>query len=220
VTTQIKFNHPLLQAPQGDPTGGCQSQFACPTGRVGSLVGRLMAYKNAEINQFAVEALGIERNDQVLEIGFGPGHAIEMSARRATGGFVAGVDLSPVMVGQAIRRNLDAIVAGRVELCQGSVADLPYEYGRFTKVLTVNCYQFWPNQELNLVEIQRVMREGGQLALSLRTKDGSSSAGWIPGFTDDQIEETVGLIRWVGFRCVHIQRPRGRRAAVCILATR
>lgn len=220
MTTQIKFNHPLLQAPQGNHERGWLSQFACPNGRLGSLAGRVMAYKNAEMNQFAIDALEIEQDDQILEIGFGPGHGVEMAARRAAGGFVAGVDLSPVMVGQAIRRNLDAIVGGRVELCQGNVANLPYEYGRFTKVLAVNCYQFWPNQELNLAEIQRVMREGALLTLCLRMKEEQGLGRWIPGFTDEQIEEVVGLARWVGFRSVHIRRPRSQSAAVCILATR
>src|SRR5215470_14795935 len=105
-----------------------------------------------------------------------------MMAECTTHGYVAGIDLSDVMVRQAARRNLDFIVKGRVELCQGSVANLPYEYGRFTKVLAVNNYQFWPNAELNLVEIQRVLREGGLLVICLRMHSANRFA-IAPGFT-------------------------------------
>src|SRR5262249_2947846 len=215
-----KVNHPLIQNPRSCRASGWKSQFACPTGRFGLLVGYVMALKNAGMNRFAVETLDVKPEDQVLEIGFGPGRTIQMLAERVTRGYVAGIDLSEVMVRQAAKRNLDHIVTGRVELCRGSVANLPYEYGRFTKVLAVNNYQFWPNQELNLVEIQRVMFEGGLLVLCLRMKDPDKLFQIAPGFTDDEIEETVGLMRWIGFRNVQIRRQKRVREATCILATR
>src|SRR5262245_804219 len=220
MNTEIKINHPLIQTPNPCPASGWKSQFACPTGRFGSLVGHLMAFKNDKMNRFAVEMLDLKPDDQALEIGFGPGRTIQMMAERTIHGYVAGIDLSNVMVRQAARRNLDYIVTGRVELCRGSVANLPYEYGRFTKVLAVNNYQFWPNQELNLVEIQRVMFEGGLLVLCLRMKDPDKLFQIAPGFTDDEIEETVGLMRWIGFRNVQIRRQKRVREATCILATR
>src|SRR5262244_1971638 len=137
MSTQININQPLLQPSHstGCKASGLGSQFACPTGALGGLVGRLMAIKNAKMNEFAVEMLDIQPDDQALEIGFGHGRTIRMIAERAKAGFVAGIDISDVMVRQAAKYNLDLIVAGRAEVCQGSVADLPYEYGRFTKVL-------------------------------------------------------------------------------------
>ncbi len=228
MNTHLKVNHPLIQTPNSCPrsgqtsgqTSGWKAQFACPTGRFGSLVGRLMSVKNAKMNRFAVETLDVQPGDQVLEIGFGPGSTIGMLAERTTHGFVAGIDLSDVMVRQAAKRNLDHIVAGRVEVCQGSVANLPYEYSRFTKVLAVNNYQFWPNQELNLVEIQRVMCEGGLLVLCLRKKEPGKPFQFALGFTDDEIEEAIGLLRWVGFRNVHIAQRKAGRETTCILANR
>src|SRR5262244_3967128 len=167
MSTQININQPLLQPSHstGCKASGLGSQFACPTGTMGRLVGRLMAFKNARMNEFAVETLDVRPDDQALEIGFGHGRAIRMITERAKVGFVAGIDLSDVMVRQAAKHNFDHIIAGRVEVCQGSVTNLPYEYGRFTKALAVNNYQFWPNPEHNLVEIRRVLREGGLLVI-------------------------------------------------------
>lgn len=221
MNTQINVNQPLIQPshPTKCEATGWKAQFACPTGLMGRMVGSLMAIKNAEMNAFAVEMLNVRPEDQILEIGFGHGKAIRMIAERAKAGFVAGVDLSDVMVRQAAKRNLDHIIAGRVEVSQSTVANLPYEYGRFTKVLAVNNYQFWPNAELNLVEIQRVMREGGWLVLCLRMHSASRFA-LAPGFTEDEVADIARLARWVGFRDIRIVKRKVGREASCVIARR
>src|SRR5262245_63328925 len=150
MNTQINLNQPRIQSSSSTvcKASSLTSQFSCPTGLLGVVVGRLMAVKNAKMNEFAVEMLDIQPDDQALEIGFGHGRTIRMIAERAKAGFVAGVDLSDVMVRQAAKYNLDLIVAGRAEVCQGSVADRPYDAGRFTTVLVVNNYRSWPNADL------------------------------------------------------------------------
>jgi len=199
---------------------GWASQFKHPTGALGWFVGHLMAVKNAPMSQFAVEMLDVQPADHILEIGFGPGRAIQLMAARATRGFVAGVDISELMVKQAAKRNREFIGAGRVELKQGTVSSLPYESGRFTKVCAVNSFHLWPAQEHDLNEVKRVMREGGLLALCLRMKHPSRSFLVAPGLTEEEIEEVRGLVRWVGFRHVRIERRQLGREAVCVLANR
>jgi SAM-dependent methyltransferase len=219
MNAQININQPLIQhsSSAGCKSSSLVSQFACPSGMLGRFVGRLMAVKNARMNEFAVEMLDVQPDDQALEIGFGHGRTIRMIAERARAGFVAGIDLSDVMVRQAAKYNLDLIVAGRVEVCQGSVADLPYECGRFTKALAVNNYQFWPNAEFNLVGIHRVLREGGLLVLCLRMHS-SSRFALAPGFTEDEVAEVAGLVRWVGFRDLRIVKRNVGREASCVIA--
>jgi ubiquinone/menaquinone biosynthesis C-methylase UbiE len=221
MNARININQPLIRpsSSTGCKASGLASQFACPTGIMGRLAGRLMAIKNAGMNEFAVEMLDVQPYDQTLEIGFGHGRTIRMIAERAKAGFVAGVDLSDVMVRQAAKYNLDLIVAGRAEVCQGSVANLPYEYGRFSKALAVNNYQFWPNAELNLGEMRRVMREGGLLVLCLRMHSTSRFA-LAPGFTDDEVAEVAGLVRWVGFHDIRIVKRKVGREASCVIARR
>src|SRR5262249_61164420 len=126
----------LLQA-ASSARRNASSQWACPKGRLGRILGRPMAIKNARMNKVAVEMLDVQPDDQALEIGFGHGRTIRMIAERARAGFVAGIDLSEVMVRQAAKYNLDLIVPGRVEICQGSGADLPYRCGRFRKSLAL-----------------------------------------------------------------------------------
>ena len=63
-----------------------------------------------------VGLLDVQPQDHILEIGFGPGLAIRELARRATDGFVLGIDHSEVMVRRAAIRNRAAIEQGRVRL--------------------------------------------------------------------------------------------------------
>jgi ubiquinone/menaquinone biosynthesis C-methylase UbiE len=222
MNSQINLNQPLFDSPHRNACRqtGWKAQFACPRGKMGSMVGHLMAYKNAKMNDFAVESLDPQPEDQVLEIGYGHGRTIRKIAERTEMGFVAGVDISEVMVRQATKRNRELIQAGRVEICQGSVSNIPFEFARFNKVLAVNNYQFWPNPELNLDEIRRVLRESGLLVLCLRMKDPAKTFQIAPGFTEEEVEEVAGLVRWVGFQNVRTVRQRAGREATCVMAER
>lgn len=199
---------------------GWKAQFACPTGTIGRLVGSLMAFKNEGMNRFAVEMLEPQPEDQTLEIGFGHGRTIGMIAAASPKGHVAGIDISDVMVRQAAEWNRELIKSERVELSNASVTDIPYEYGRFTRVLAVNNFQFWPNPEHNLHEIQRVLRTDGRLVLCLRLNDPAKTIRLAPGFTEEQVGEIAGLVRWTGFRDVRIVRQKAGYYAACIIARR
>lgn len=225
---EVSMNTHIIAKPSSLQTpvlGACKHsgwtrQFGRPTGVLGWAIGHLMAVKNSQMNRLAVELLNVQPDDQVLEIGFGPGTAIQMLATRATKGFVAGVDLSEVMVKQAARRNRKFIKTGQVELRQGTVSNLPYEDGRFTKVCAVNNFYIWPTPEDDLKEVRRVMKEGGLLLLCLRMKHPSRSFMVAPGFTESEVEEVQGLLRRVGFRHVRTEVRQLRRGVTCVLANR
>ncbi|WP_250126289.1 class I SAM-dependent methyltransferase [Chroococcidiopsis sp. CCMEE 29] len=144
-----------------------RSQFMQPRGVAGWLVGWVMALRssNRERNLWAVELLGVEPTDRVLEIGFGPGIAIQELSRRATQGLVCGIDHSEVMVWQASKRNRDAVYAGRVDLRCSSVEHLPAFEEPFDKVLAVNNMGMWREPVERLKELHRLMRPGGRIAI-------------------------------------------------------
>jgi ubiquinone/menaquinone biosynthesis C-methylase UbiE len=143
------------------------SQFVRPRGFAGWLVGWVMALRssNRKRNVWAVGLLGVEPNERILEIGFGPGIAIRELSRRATHGFVCGVDHSDVMVRQATRRNAAAVRAGRVELRLGAAEHLPAFPEPFDKVLVVNNLGMWREPDERLKELYRRIRPGGRIAI-------------------------------------------------------
>lgn len=176
------------------------SQFAHPEGWVGRFVGMILALKNRERNAWTISMLNLEPNDQVLEIGFGPGQAIQEVAKLTPNGFVAGIDLSGVMVAQASRRNAAAIRSGRVLLQQGSESPLPFENDKFNKVFAVNSMQFWSNPIEGLQEVRRVLKPGGRVVITVQPM-------WAK--TEEEVqtvaEKLIFQLKQVGFRQVRLE---------------
>ncbi len=81
-------------------------QFGRPTGLVGRLAGLVMTIRpsNRERNRRTVELLDIRPDDRVLEVGHGPGLALQWAAERAVRGKVVGIDHSAQMHREAARR--------------------------------------------------------------------------------------------------------------------
>lgn len=94
-------------------------------------------------------------DDSFLDIGCGPGAAVEHAA--ASGARVAGVDPSPSMVRRAARRVPDADV--RV----ASAEHLPFPDHHFTVVVNVASFHHWADRDAGLREILRVLTAGGRL---------------------------------------------------------
>src|SRR5712692_8085807 len=142
--------------------------FGHPRGLLGRLGGVIMAHSTGLRNEWAISLLDMRSTDRILEVGFGPGAMVQALAARATEGFIAGVDVSPVMLWQASRRNALAIGEGRVQLRQGSALALPFEDASFDTALSANSVQLWPDQVAGVKEIQRVLRPGGVIAIILQ----------------------------------------------------
>jgi len=118
-------------------------QFGRPTGLLGRLVGLIMVTcpSNLERNMRTLAQVDIQPDDRILEIGFGPGIAIERAAELAKRGKVIGVDHSEIMVRQASRRNATGIAAGRVDLRPGAVCRHLKIAGRVACFTIVSPYQ-------------------------------------------------------------------------------
>lgn len=173
---------------------GRSEQYGHPRGLGGQIAGWLMALSNRQLNTWSVDLLGVRPTDDVLEIGFGPGLAVQALARRARRGHVAGVDVSALMVRQASGRNAAAIRAGQVDLREAGVSSLPFPEASFDKVLAVNNVQFWPSLPDDLREVRRVLRPGGLLAIVLQPR-------WAPSEADVLAvrDELLAQVRAAGY---------------------
>lgn len=140
-------------------------QLAAPSGAAGALVGHLMARANAEPNARAVAALDLDPDDDVLELGFGPGHALELIAERVTQGRIFGVERSVEMLRQAWRRNRRPIRQCRLTLLLGDFTALPMVDSSVDKILAVNVAYFWHDGAAVLAEVRRVLRPGGCMVI-------------------------------------------------------
>ncbi len=190
-------------------------QFVKPTGPLGWVAGRLMAMRNGDRSIWVFSLLDLKPADRVLEIGFGPGRDIARANRSAA--FVAGVDHSEVMLKQATRHNRAAIQEGRVEIRLGSAAQLPYPDGQFDKVFAINCAQFWKDSVKTLIEVRRVTKPGGWVALAVEPRSKNA--------TEETTRQAgIGLSKALtaaGFEEVHSEMQAVRPVpVVCVLGRR
>ncbi len=146
-------------------------QFRKPTGKLGWLIGQVMAWKNKERSQWVLSLLNVQPDNQILEIGFGPGTDIQRISQKISRGFVAGIDYAEIMVCQASKRNAAAIRSGKVNLQCATASKLPYDNQSFDKVFSINVAQFWDQPLQVLAEVQRVLKPGGLVAIAVQPRD-------------------------------------------------
>jgi ubiquinone/menaquinone biosynthesis C-methylase UbiE len=199
-------------------------KFRHPDGLSGRLVGRLMATGNRKAVDWTVSLLDIEADDHLLEVGFGPGVAIEL-ARRAGAARIAGVDSSSTMVDVARRRNAHAVEAGLVDLRCGDAAFLPYASRTFDKVFSIHCIYFWANPVRALREFQRVLVSGGIVAVTILPKDRWREHKTVPPadlFTLYGAAEVAALLEQAGFHDVRVEdgEGSGKLRCACIIGTK
>lgn len=172
----VALSHAIDVPGNGHPTGW-HTQFQNPSGLLGRAVGHLMAFKNKERSWWVLPMLEIHQNDCVLEVGFGSGMDIRRVAEIAVDGYVAGVDHSRLMVEQATRRNRAAINDGRVELQLGCASKLPFPDDFFNKVFSINVAQFWTDPVAVMLEMRRVARTGGLVAVAVQPRSKNAKEG-------------------------------------------
>jgi ubiquinone/menaquinone biosynthesis C-methylase UbiE len=176
------------QFSNGDDTVGWERQllmrmFGRPRGFLGRLGGVIMSRANRNAAAQVINLLDVRPDDKVLEVGFGPGVGIQLLLERVTGGSVAGIDQSQEMVSQASARNASALRNAKVDLRYGSVERLPFADEMFDKVFAINSMQVWRDTSAGLLEIRRVLKPGGNVALCFTVNSGQSKDGVIESLT-------------------------------------
>ena len=143
-------------------------QAVKPHGALGVVMGWLLESGNTQQNRATVDALDPPPGAAVLEVGFGPGHALSMLAMSRPLGLVAGVDHSELMVATAKRRLNGGRGDAALDLRVGDAGDLPFPDELFDLIFAVNTFHQWPDKERALAEMTGVLKPGGDLVLSIR----------------------------------------------------
>lgn len=188
-------------------------QHGHPTGLVGRMLGEQMIRQHVPETTWTISLLDLEPENQILEVGFGAGRAIELVVTQISKGHVCGIDLSQEMVRAATRRNARTIKAGLVTLHHGDVTTLPFADSQFDKVFSIQTLYFWPDPSRALAEIFRVLKPGGRLVVTLSTGtiDGSLATG-LERYQQILEEQIVPSMKQLGFTQTGIkQGPLSRQ---------
>jgi ubiquinone/menaquinone biosynthesis C-methylase UbiE len=114
-----------------------------------------LLHRTPKSNVAIIEYVDLGPTDRFLDVGCGPGAALEYAL--STGAKVAGVDPSASMVARAAKRAPGA----DVEI--GSAEAIPFPDDSFTVVINVASFHHWADREAGLREIRRVLAPGGRL---------------------------------------------------------
>jgi len=166
----------------------------------------------AERLVWAVESLGVQPDDRVLEIGCGHGVAVSLVCERLDGGSVLGVDRSAKMIGMAARRNAVHVAAGRASFQVAALHDADMGDARFDLVHAIHVPVLLrgdPSRELAIVRAH--LAPGGRFALPFQPLD--------PATTEPTARRLAGMLEAGGFTVLEqrvAELASGR--AGCVLA--
>ncbi len=138
-----------------------------PEGEAGRQTLMRMNESHHDLTEWGLEHLRFNSADSVLDIGCGGGMALKRVSEDVTRGRLCGIDISPLSIKIAEETNEETVREGRMSFCVASVDDLPFPDRSFDKVISVESFYFWPDQDKGLQEIVRVMKEGGLLMIAL-----------------------------------------------------
>lgn len=151
--------------------------MACPTGVAGQLLIKRME-KDESVSAraaWAVDLLDLSDEDQVLEVGFGTGVALEQIARQIPLGSLVGIDHSSLMVKRASDRLRQFKEELPLALITASIEDPPNLEQKFSRVLIINSLMYWPDKEKYLRKIKGMMLPDSKILIVYQPTDPKST---------------------------------------------
>jgi trans-aconitate methyltransferase len=158
--------------------------------------------------RWAVDLMDVQPDDQVLEIGCGPGAGAELICSRLESGKLFAIDRSESGVDRTRRRNRAYVESGRLVVRQIDLATLRVPVKKLTKVFAFNVNLFWVREcadEVALLHSRLV--PGGSIYLFFeanrpelvpnvvrRTSAALTTAGFRVSVVEQKAPAVVGII--------------------------
>lgn len=200
------------------PSTPMQTQCQKPKGWLGRYTLWRMNMSHAKLTDWGLSHVSIAPDFTILDVGCGGGRTVSKLAALATQGKVYGVDFSDASVAASTKTNARWIAAGRVEIREASVSQLPFADATFDLVTAVETHFWWPNLPADMREVFRVTRPGGTVILIAEVYKGASSMasklfekhGARLGVTLLSADEHRELLSSTGFSNVQIIEERAK----------
>src|SRR6185312_16594908 len=144
--------------------------------------GEKMERHHLDITEKTIRLMDLRAGERVLDLGCGAGWATRLLARLVSDGpagfgQVVGLDVSDEMIrrARAASREFENVM-----YVWGSAQQIPWEENFFDKVLSVESFYYYPDQERALAELFRVMAPHGRLFILINLyKDNPYSLRWV-----------------------------------------
>jgi ubiquinone/menaquinone biosynthesis C-methylase UbiE len=163
---------------------------------------------HSDITDQTIALMNIQPTDRILDLGCGTGWASRRLARIANAGEVVGLDVADEMLHRAEEASSEF---NNIRYVWGSAENIPALDSLFTKVLSVESFYYYADQNKALRELKRVMAPEGQLFILINLyKDNHYSLRWV-GELKVPVQalseaEYISLLERHGFRNVEAHR--------------
>lgn len=191
-----------------------------PQGFGGRVMVSMMNLGHRALSNWGFSFLSLPKNAAVLDCGCGGGANIKKLLARCPQGTVKGIDYSAVSVAASQKANSRAVKAGRCQVLQASVMELPFADSQFDFVTAFETVYFWPDLSKSFREIARVLKPHGTFFLCNECSgDTDKDDKWterIDGMTiyrDVQLKDTL---EQAGFSKVQIHK--NKKGWLCVTA--
>ncbi|MBI3139300.1 MAG: class I SAM-dependent methyltransferase [Sphingobacteriales bacterium] len=186
-------------------------QLRKPAGSSGMEVAEKMNAANEFLYDFTLDEMMIRENQSILEIGFGNGKFFPKQFSRADNLRITGLDFSRSMVKAARKQNKELIREGGLSLVKGQSDKMPFPSASFDKVFCINVAYFWDDPQEHLLEIYRVLRPGGRLYTTIRSRENMKLLPFtrygFKTYTEEEWKLLCHLNNLLFIRCSSVHEP-------------
>lgn len=176
----------------------------------------IMNRSHSGVTDWGLTHVEVEKHFTILDVGCGGGRTIQKLAAMASEGMVYGVDYAAGSVAASRANNAALIAAGRVELQQAPVSQLPFPDGKFDLVTAVETQYYWPDPVNDMRGILRVLKPGGKLMVIVESyRKGANNrvqlgATKLPRYTTLTVDGQRELFAAAGFIDIQIFEDRSK----------
>jgi len=161
---------------------------------------------HSDITDQTLALMDLQPADRVLDLGCGTGWASRRLARAVAE--VVGLDVADEMLRRAEQASSGF---ANIRYVWGSAEKIPAPDGHFTKILSVESFYYYADQDTALRELLRVLAPGGKLFILINLyKDNHYSLRWVSElkvpFQALSEQEYLALLRQHGFRNAQARR--------------
>ena len=129
---------------------------------------------------------------EILDIATGTGDLAIAMAEKIEGSTICGADLSPEMLAVARRKVAKAGLESRITLMEGNAEKLELQSESVDAVTIAFGIRNFENKESCLIELRRILRQGGHLVILEFSNPKSKLIGWLYRLYSHKILPWVG----------------------------
>ena len=111
----------------------------------------------------AIDLVGLQKNDHVLDIACGPGTLALSAAKQVQQ--VKAIDFSAAMI-EIFQNTIEQHKINNIDLYCGDAQDLPYDDDSFNAAFSMFGLMFFPDRAKAYLEIKRCLKPGGKILIS------------------------------------------------------